>query len=311
MPTFSWGGRRWNDFHAPTWKINDRFSKQRVSKFPSSLKSKVFLVTTDLPKTKKQPTSRCFWSPSIRQAFHSVLDSLSNADKKRFLMFVTGIEVKTSGFYIEVLPDFFSIMKRGWSPIVQIQVCVFFLPKTKTRPIAVAELLNWNKKNIAPILGDPTHNDVFVGSWGASRTGNGTTHSALDSKTNWWLFRFILETARCRTEVQMPFSAFTKDEHLRLHWENSEKRLRIWVDCWRWFLNQFFLHVKCVLPVEPESMDNMTFCCKCRVGWATKTWSRCSVISWMWCHSWWKLTSFVDSPVMSNKKMNVKNLLFF
>eukprot|EP00438_Fugacium_kawagutii_P033255 Skav210267 [mRNA] locus=scaffold1993:188675:189283:+ [translate_table: standard] len=28
----------------------------------------------------------------LRQAFHAVLDDLSNAEKKKFLMFVTGIE---------------------------------------------------------------------------------------------------------------------------------------------------------------------------------------------------------------------------
>lgn len=60
MPTFSWGGRRWNDFHAPTWKIYDRFSKQRVCKFPNSLKSTVFLVTTDLPMAQKTTNIKVF-----------------------------------------------------------------------------------------------------------------------------------------------------------------------------------------------------------------------------------------------------------
>ena len=72
--------------------------------------------------------------------------------------------------------------------------------------IAVAELLNWNK-NIAPILEAQVPpepgTEQLTAPWIRKQIGG--------------FFRFMLETASCRTEVQMPFSAFTKDEHLWLH----------------------------------------------------------------------------------------------
>ena len=87
----------------------------------------------------------------------------------------------------------------------QLSRCLFFLQK---RPLLLL-LKCWIgiKKSIAPILEAQVPpepgTEQLTAPWIRKQIGG--------------FFRFILETARCRTEVQMPFSAFTKDEHLWLH----------------------------------------------------------------------------------------------
>ena len=128
MPTFSWGGRRWNDFHAPTWKIYDRFSKQRVCKFPNSLKSTVFLVTTDLPMAQKTTNIKVFDQKHHRFARLSIqfLIAFPMRTRNDFWCSSRALRSKPQVFISKFCQIFFPLRKR-WSPIVQ--VCVFSYQK--------------------------------------------------------------------------------------------------------------------------------------------------------------------------------------
>lgn len=185
-----------------------------------------WLLTFQRPRNK--PTSRCFWSPSIRQAFHSVLDSLSNADKKRFLMFVTGIEVKTSGF--QKFCEIFVHYENDDHP---------------KKGLLLLRQLNWNK-SIAPILGMETY---WSFCWKLRCLPNRERNNSqrLGSENNLWLFDSFLELQDVELRCKCPSVPSPKMSIFDC--TKKTQRLRIWVDYWRWFLNQNFSpHFKCVLP---------------------------------------------------------------